>query len=712
MAEVGLTGASSWLTAAALYGGGGLLVSVIHLLDPTLVPQSLFFIAGVSILVSIVMAIGAERFGNSEPAVHARLLIGVSSYTVGAWLAPEAAPVFAFLPLMTLPTPCYLYGRRFIIPYVGTALTVELVVMLSIEGPARITHALIATYAMAVVAMSMILAKRRVRTLACRNRRLAFTDPLTGVGNTRAFRERLEARLLSELEDPDFALYAIDLDNFKQVNDRFDHSRGDEVLRSVARSVSDAVDPGDFVARRGGDEFTVIAYRADGRDLEELRDRIAAAIRAARMRTCPQVTPSSGVAYVRACRGEALERVIERADDALQETKHRERGLRARSADAGIPADANGASTAVVSPIDQSNTPAAASREQSDKGARKLRQRFLALFERDLDAAWISAAAMFGPVALLMLVVTSAGSLDALPTTIGACVAVSIAAITAGCVIAGLHRISHRWLHAATITVYALLAATVKFAGRDGVAFLELFPMLVLLGFIMFRVRLALAYLLLGQSLFAYFVVAGDAPTGPTGAAVGSAIVLMVGGLMSKLRGVTVRHAQVNRELSERDALTGLGNMRALEQRVRNINGRVSAGKLHPALIAIDLDEFKPVNDKRGHSTGDRMLRAVARELADTAGEEDLVARRGGDEFVIVVNDIRAEPLRQTARRLGDAVVRARSRVCPDLRPTASVATVEWMPGHSSADLILKADRALHEAKAGSRQGKPMRISA
>ncbi len=721
LAEVGLSGLSAWLTAAALFGGGGALVATIYLIDSEIVPRPIFFIACLSILVAIAMTLGARRMANSEAAAHARLLIGVSTYTVGAWVAPEAAPVFVLFPLMTLPTPCYIYGRRFIIPYVGAALTVELVVMLSINGPARVTHAIVATFAMGMVAIAMILAKQRIRTLARRNRRLAYVDPLTGVANIRALRERLVAESTGDGRESEFALFAIDLDNFKQVNDRFDHSFGDTVLRAVAQAIADAVEPGDFVARRGGDEFSIVVSRAGERDLDKLRERIVAAIREVRMRTCPQVTPSAGVAYVLACPDGSPDAVVERADEVLKQTKHIERERRGELTEAEPAIErtnvsAGGAAVLPLAraaqgpdaPVDRRVVPQ--SRAPKTRGHRG--RDFAALFESDLDAAWISAAAMVGPVAVLLAAITAAGSLAELPMVVGFVVAGSIAVIGLGGVFAGLHHLRHAYLHAAAVTVYALIATMIVFAGNDGVALVELFPMMVLQGFIVFRAPVALLYLVLGQSLFVYFVITGDAPSGTIGAAVGTAIVLIVGGLMSKLRGVTVRFARTSRELSERDGLTGLANMRAFEHRVRNIADLGRSRALKPLLIAIDLDEFKPVNDLCGHSTGDRTLMAVAAELTAAAGRDDLVVRRGGDEFFIVQNDIGSESPEQTARRIGEAVEGARSRVCPGLLATASVAIVHWPPGELPVDLLHKADRALHEAKATRRSNRSMKILA
>ena len=185
--------------------------------------------------------------------------------------------------------------------------------------------------------------------------------------------------------------------------------------------------------------------------------------------------------------------------------------------------------------------------------------------------------------------------------------------------------------------------------------------------------------------------------------AITTVVVALVGGLVAKLRLVTVRFARTNRELSELDALTGVGNVRALRGRIADVTERASSQQLHPVVVAIDLDEFKQVNDRHSHSTGDRVLIAVARAVSERVRIDELVARRGGDEFVVVINDADPEYADAIVQRIDDAIARARRRICPDLRPTASVASVPWRPGETPDDFLHEADVALHAKKAEAR---------
>jgi diguanylate cyclase (GGDEF)-like protein len=182
-----------------------------------------------------------------------------------------------------------------------------------------------------------------------------------------------------------------------------------------------------------------------------------------------------------------------------------------------------------------------------------------------------------------------------------------------------------------------------------------------------------------------------------------SVVIAGVGSVVAKLRLVTIRFARTNSELSELDALTGVGNVRALRGRVADVIERASSQQLHPALVAIDLDEFKQVNDVHSHSTGDLVLIAVARAVSECVRVDELVARRGGDEFVVVLNDADSQYTDTVVGRIGDAIVKARTRICQDLRPSASVTSVSWRPGEGPEELLREIDIALHGKKLESR---------
>jgi diguanylate cyclase (GGDEF)-like protein len=156
----------------------------------------------------------------------------------------------------------------------------------------------------------------------------AFHDPLTGLANRRLFARRLERAIERSIRSTyHFAVLFIDLDDFKDVNDRFGHVRGDHLLVAVARRLVEAVRPQDMVARRDGDEFTVLLD-----DLERPEDAVGVAQRIAdelKMPLAGQEGDDAAAVTIAASIGIALsgdsnitpEHLIARADAAMYHAK-------------------------------------------------------------------------------------------------------------------------------------------------------------------------------------------------------------------------------------------------------------------------------------------------------------------------------------------------------------------------------------------------------
>lgn len=108
-----------------------------------------------------------------------------------------------------------------------------------------------------------------------RERRLARTDYLTDAGNTRAFFDiaSMELSRIRRYNHPLTIAY-MDLDNFKQVNDRFGHSAGDEILRALVKTLKENLRVNDFVARLGGDEFTILFPETDAESAKVMMPRL------------------------------------------------------------------------------------------------------------------------------------------------------------------------------------------------------------------------------------------------------------------------------------------------------------------------------------------------------------------------------------------------------------------------------------------------------
>jgi diguanylate cyclase (GGDEF)-like protein len=173
--------------------------------------------------------------------------------------------------------------------------------------------------------------------------------------------------------------------------------------------------------------------------------------------------------------------------------------------------------------------------------------------------------------------------------------------------------------------------------------------------------------------------------------------------LVSKVRSLTLRFLRTNRELSEVDALTGVANLRALRTRIEAVVEAAQHGDLHPVIVTVDLDKFKQVNDSYNHTVGDQVLESVARAVSEVVRVDELVARRGGDEFFILFADANAAQIDAVLERVREAVRHARLRICPDLTPTASVGFVKWENGQDTEAFMHTADLAMHDEKIETR---------
>ncbi len=151
------------------------------------------------------------------------------------------------------------------------------------------------------------------------------------------------------------------------------------------------------------------------------------------------------------------------------------------------------------------------------------------------------------------------------------------------------------------------------------------------------------------------------------------------------------------------DPLTGLGNRRALEQCLAGL--RVNLSDDHEiAMLIVDIDTFKRVNDVHGHETGDQVLRRVASILRSTLRTEDLALRLGGDEFAAVIIGARPEVVQQRADRIGQLVIAEPWHlVKPDLHVSVSVGAATAHGSAGLEGLYSRADAALYAAKRAGR---------
>ncbi|HEY0121572.1 MAG TPA: diguanylate cyclase [Rhizobium sp.] len=152
------------------------------------------------------------------------------------------------------------------------------------------------------------------------------------------------------------------------------------------------------------------------------------------------------------------------------------------------------------------------------------------------------------------------------------------------------------------------------------------------------------------------------------------------------------------RRLAETDAVTGLASRTKFETTLDEV---VTAGPSgQKALLLVDLDSFKAVNDKLGHQAGDECLRDAGRRISEAAPDATLIARLGGDEFAIIHDCGSVKSLEDICKRVVDKLEWWVGSSPNKLKVSASVGAAMILPGIPAKDIFAEADRALYAVKA------------
>jgi diguanylate cyclase (GGDEF)-like protein len=180
--------------------------------------------------------------------------------------------------------------------------------------------------------------------------------------------------------------------------------------------------------------------------------------------------------------------------------------------------------------------------------------------------------------------------------------------------------------------------------------------------------------------------------------------------------GAALRNAQVHQELealkdqlaheAAHDALTGLANPRRFHERLDRVCGRGQPGELI-AVLFLDLDGLKEVNDRYGHDVGNKLLEAVATRLRNTARFGDLVARMGGDEFTIMLTRLDSvSPATDVAERICRIMTEPFLIGDHTIQISTSIGVAVALAAHADpSDLVRRADVAMYRAKSQGKAG-------
>ncbi|MBW3536136.1 MAG: GGDEF domain-containing protein, partial [Gemmatimonadetes bacterium] len=195
-------------------------------------------------------------------------------------------------------------------------------------------------------------------------------------------------------------------------------------------------------------------------------------------------------------------------------------------------------------------------------------------------------------------------------------------------------------------------------------------------------------------------------PLGPRGGRGSTVLVLRDVAERERLEAALREANEELERLANTDVLTGLANRRrfmaALETEIERARryGRAFA------LVLLDLDRFKLVNDTHGHATGDQVLRSIGPVLREASRDIDVPARLGGEELAMLLPETTADGARALAERLRHGIARQRheSPTGTSFSVTASLGVAVFGPGQDDAEALLHAaDEALYAAKDGGR---------
>jgi diguanylate cyclase (GGDEF)-like protein len=163
-----------------------------------------------------------------------------------------------------------------------------------------------------------------------------------------------------------------------------------------------------------------------------------------------------------------------------------------------------------------------------------------------------------------------------------------------------------------------------------------------------------------------------------------------------------VRVLEQLRNAADMDLVSGVHNHRYLQERLRQEVARSARSHSPLAVLMLDLDQFKPINDKHGHADGDRVLHNIAATIMAHVRTSDIVARYGGDEFVVLMPDTSDSPAEHVARRVVSGILQQRHELSNGSRVSVGVSAglaVYPTDGRTSTQLLQAADAAMYIAK-------------
>jgi diguanylate cyclase (GGDEF)-like protein len=677
----GLQVVAQVLMALTCVGGGVFLLTTARRLDD----QRTLQVVTAFVVLGLLFQLALSFYG---PGALGAMQVALFAVTVYAGQFLGARSVIAIMALITLLAAIAVdqnYGAAY--------------------APHILSQVILLVIVLCVVAQSIYQMKTERAVALDEADRTAFSDPLTGLPNTRMLRRRAEVLLDSRNEriHRRTGVVLVDLDGFRSANVLRGRREGDRILRAAADAMSRVAAPAHLVARTGSDEFTALVPDANARELEQLAPDYRDAVLEAVDRVAADgvsVDASVGVA-ISGDGVRSTDDLLGAADRAMYAQKAAHTGgggQRAHAARTEHPAEPGWDAADAAAPVAGATRWAWLRWSNRPPASRYIALAWLlatvgfAISMRMPDAVEHSSAAIDVIVAV-SLVMAVARYMTPPPPTIG-------------------------WQIAEIVGASTLLAVTVYFSGKSTS------PAVVnVLLILIFNGRFLPLRAIVPLSITALAIVLIPATLDQSTPMTTMDAVTIFGGIV--LTGVLIFVLYYNRLYIERarsltatlstfDPRAGSGNRRAFEARVNEELEELSYGDRDAlAVVMIDLGNFKEISAEHGRAAADRLLTEAAAVLSDVSREQDFVARLGGDEFAVVAPGVDAESARTLARRLvaavGERLTTADEPWRESLRPSAGFA-LYGMHGRTADELMTAADVALTAAKTTGRD--PGRVSS
>lgn len=642
--------------------------------------RALIPLAAMMAIVIVLRRPGVQRrFG----AATAYLIWGVGTLgNCGVSLLADGR-VYYVVPIVAVPTVMAItvFPVRQI-PWMSLAMTIVILITCYLAdpsdfrddpGPSVVTAALLGV----VIQISGM--ARRAETDSFLESRV---DPLTGVQNRLALDEYLEALPAAQFTRP-WTLIVGDIDNFKALNDRHGHATGDRALREVAQAIRQQIPENGRLYRFGGEEFLVSLMGTDPEEAQQVAERIRRAVSLIYLHG-NIVTMSLGVASTPATETGRFDRLFARADEAMYRAK------------------AAGRNMVMVAPppTNDESQPRGGDRSRIRRTTAATPQKGALLqgwFERehmiDMMTRQYQSSHLVDILLVLPLIVFS--SRLGYTTTFLAIAAIAV--FRFGQAILG--RVAHPGIVLSTTWIGT--QTLVSMAVLRGVEPWGLFA----LGLLVVATAAAIPWRLLrwGSVLSACLIVIAalihrpDIFSSAPQAVVVPLIFLAACAIVGRELGqriVAIRRAALH------DGLTGLPNRTAFQKHLLEELDQATRHHEPVSLIMADIDHFKDVNDRFGHSRGDAVLIAVTSRLQSRLRQTNSLHRVGGEEFAILVPGVDEGAAAEIAERLRETVSHGATS---GVALTMSFGVASGTGTTNPDDLFRRADLALYRAKDNGR---------